>query len=539
MMAPASAAAWSLDHRPGLRHTLVALIFALGALPKLIYLFSHGALWGDEAALAMNIGPRGFLELGRPFVYLQVCPWGAMAGIKVMTLLLGTGEVGYRAFPTLAALAAMAFTYPLGARIHSREAGLVAMFLTGLGYWLTHYSAELKPYSLDATAAVLLLLLAARVLAAPQDNRAFVGLFAAGLVAVWSSITALFVLAGVGTALAFDAFTQRRGARRLVVVAGAGVAWVVAFAVHYQAYLVRSAVASDKKAVVFWNDGFAPMPPTTLAQLRWYPAKFFYAFVGPGGLGLRYLAGLAFLLGLYLLYKKGKLSFVVLLVSPLVYVLLASMLKRYPMLGRLVLFMIPSLVIPIGVTVAEGLAHARKAVRVAALALPLLLVAPTLKASWHRVRPQPGLRDMRHVMEEIAADFRDGDVIYMAGGGYATIFDFYAEQYKLPKIYVGVDNLRHFDEQKRFPHLVEVPPLAFGKPRVWFIGSTISDPGGDRDLLRSTEDPASFLGRFFARHGGRKLSSSPAHDMVLELWDMSDAVTPTGDAAIENPRPAD
>ncbi|MCB9647285.1 MAG: hypothetical protein H6730_11900 [Deltaproteobacteria bacterium] len=536
-MASPHADAWSLDHRPGLRRALVALIFILGALPKLIYLYSHGALWGDEAALAMNIGPRGFLELGRPFVYLQVCPWGAMAGIKALTLILGTGEVGYRAFPTLAALVAIAFTYPLGARIHSREAGLVAMFLTGLGYWLTHYSAELKPYSLDATAAVILLLLAARALSAPDDKRAFIGLFLGGLVAAWSSITSLFVLAGVGTALAFDALKERRGMKRLLTVGAVGVAWVVAFGVHYQAYLVRSAVASDKKAVAFWNDGFAPFPPTSLAELRWYPGKFFYAFVGPGGLGLRYLAGLVFLYGLYLLYKKGKLTFVVLLVSPLVYVLLASMVKRYPMLGRLVLFMIPSLVVPIGVVVAEALGHAKKAVRVAALALPILLVVPTLGQTWARVKPQPGLRDMRHVMQQIAAGYRPGDVIYMAGGGYATIFDFYAEQYGLPKVYVGVDNLRHYDEDKNFPHLVEVPPLVFGKPRVWFMGSTIWSEADPKLAFRSPEDPAAFLSRFFAKHGGRKLSSFPAHDMVLELWDMSAAVTPEGKAAIENPRP--
>lgn len=66
MMASPHADAWSLDHRPGLRRALVALIFILGALPKLIYLYSHGALWGDEAALAMNIGPRGSSSWGGP-----------------------------------------------------------------------------------------------------------------------------------------------------------------------------------------------------------------------------------------------------------------------------------------------------------------------------------------------------------------------------------------------------------------------------------------------------------------------------------------
>ena len=537
MMAPPSADPWSLEDRPGLRRVLVALVFVLGATPKLIYLYSHGALWGDEAALAMNIGPRGFLELGRPFAYLQVCPWGAMAGIKVFTLLLGTGEVGYRALPTVAALAAMAFTYPLGARVHSRAAGLVAMFLTGLGYWLTHYSAELKPYSLDAAVAVILLWLAVRALDAPTDPKTHGWLLLGGLIGAWTSITSLFVLAGVGAALAFDALSQRRGLRRVAVVAATGVAWVVAFAVHYRLFLVRSAVASDKKAVAFWSDGFAPLPPTTLAELRWYPAKFFYAFVGPGGLGLRYLAGAAFLLGLYLLYKRGKLAYIVLLVSPLVFVLAASMLKRYPMLGRLVLFMIPSLMVPIAVAAAEGLAHAHKAARVAALALPLLLVAPMLGQTWARVRPVPEQRDMRHVMQEIAAGYQPGDVIFMAGGGYGTIFDFYAEQYGLPKVYVGVDNLLHYDEDKNFPHLAEVPPLVFGEPRVWFMGSTIWSEADPKLAHRSPEAPATFLGRFFAKHGGRKLSSSSAQDMVLERWDMSQAVTPEGPAAIENARP--
>ncbi|CAN0527338.1 unnamed protein product, partial [Laminaria digitata] len=379
-------------------------------------------------------------------------------------------EVGYRAFPFVAALAAVVLAYAIGRRIHSPLAGLAAMLLTGTTYGLTHYAAEIKPYAVDAAVAGGITLAGAHVLAAPERYQRWGVMLVLGLIAAGTSLPALFVLGSCGIALALDAWLARRGAKHLVVVAGTGVLWLGAFFAHYQTFIVRSTLASSAKASKYWSSGFAPFPPTSLAELRWYPGKFFFFFDSPGGLSIRYLAGAIFILGIYALLKRKMHLQAVLLFGPTVLAICASALGKYPSVGRLMLFAVPAMMVVVAVGFTELMRQPRRHVRVIALALLLLLVAPGWGRTYAPIT-QPPRVDMRHVMAKIAEQRQEGDAVFMAGGGLATIWDFYGPGLGLPKLYTGVDGLRNFDEAGNYPALRDLAEKCFGHPRLWLVAA--------------------------------------------------------------------
>lgn len=527
---------WSLQRRPRLELALFVVIFLLGVVPKVATLLSRGAFWGDEAALAMNIGPRGFFELGRPFVYLQVAPWGSMAGMKLMTLIFGESELGYRAFPCLGATLALALAYGLGRRIHSPIAGLVAMFLTGTGYWLTHYSSELKPYAVDAAVAAALSLACVVALQQPERPRSWAVLAGLGVVGAWTSLPSLFVLGGCGLALGLDALQNRRGKRHIAKVAAVGVLWLVAFFVHYQTFIVRSRLATSKKVVKYWSDGFAPFPPTSLAELKWYPGKFFFFFESPGGMSLRYLAGAIFLFGLYALIKRGKLNFAIILFAPAVFAILASAVGKYPSVGRLMLFAVPAMMVMVAVGVCEFMLQPRLPLRLAGLALALVLVVPGFPQTYNPLLHPHERRDMRDIMAEIAQHRQPGDALFMAGGGLATIWDFYGPGLNLPKFYTGVDNLQYFDEDGNFPALKELADKTFGHQRLWLVSATLEFPVDEKKAGRSGEPQHTFITRYLERHGAKGTLRLSVDDLNLYLYDTTQAVLPEGVQGLQNPR---
>jgi len=535
MLTSSDTPGWSLRRRPRLEVALFVVILALSVAPKIADLLGRGALSGDEAALAMNIGPRAFVELGRPFVYLQVAPWGAMAGIKVMTLLLGETELGYRAFPFLGAVAAVLAAYTIGRRIHSPLAGLAAMLLTGTTYGLTHYAAEIKPYAVDAAVAGGITLAGAHVLADPQRYRRWGVMLAVGLIGAGTSLPSLFVLGSCGSALALDAWLARRGAKHLAVVVGTNVLWLGAFFGHYQTFIARSTLVSSAQAAKHWSEGFAPFPPTSWAELRWYPGKFFSFFDSPGGLSIPYLAGAIFILGIYALMKRKLHLQAILLFGPTVLAICASALGKYPSAGRLMLFAVPAMMVVVAVGFTELMRQPRRHVRVIAAAVLLLLVAP----GWGRTYAPitgPARVDMRHVMAKIAEQRQEGDAVFMAGGGLATIWDFYGPGLGLPKLYSGVDGLRNFDDAGNYPALRDLAEKCFGHPRLWLVAATLDFPIDEQRLQRSSEAEHAFITRFLAAHGATGDIVLRADDLNLYLYDTSTSSVPPGVGSLPNPR---
>jgi 4-amino-4-deoxy-L-arabinose transferase-like glycosyltransferase len=457
---------------------IAGILIALGAALRIWHWATRAPLWADEAALAMNIGPKGFSEMGRPFVLYQLCPYGYLAISKISTLLFGTGEHALRLVPLLAGTAMLAAVALAARRIASRAAALVVLAFAAVSPQLVHYSAELKPYQMDATIAALLLLLAVRVLERP-DARHLAALGVAGAVAGWISLPSIFVLGGVGAALLFEAHQRTQRLASIFPVLALSIGWLVSFAAHY--FLFLTSVQGEGKMEQYWSEAFAPFPITSFAHVRWYAGHFFHFFESPGGFRPRYLAGLLWLAGCVLLLRRNK-PVLILTVVPILLMTFASAMNRYPVHVRLLLFLLPSALITMSVPLAALLRDARRTMSAfAALLLIGLSIGPIRETAEVVAPPEKGPY-LSELIAHLAAHWQPEDRLYLEQethwiyAWYAWKNGFEAEpiygqsRSRSPTLAMskGVDwNL----------DLIDFEPL-LGRPRIWIITPTFRWPDG-------------------------------------------------------------
>jgi len=157
----------------------------------------------------------------------------------------------------------------------------------------------------------------------------------AGLLAIPLSHPAVFFLAGAGCALEIARLRagDRGALAKLACVAGV---WCASFAVLYFGFLRH--LEHNDYLLRYWSANLMPFPPTTFAQLRWFPSTFFGMFVDPGGFELGGgLAAFLFLIGLAEILRRDRNLFLILCL-PIFITLMASAAHQYPFGRRLILF---------------------------------------------------------------------------------------------------------------------------------------------------------------------------------------------------------
>jgi hypothetical protein len=154
------------------------------------------------------------------------------------------------------------------------------------------------------------------------------------------------VLAGVVTHLAATAMT-RGGGQTMVRVSVVALSWAAAFAallVTVFRPVVDHAAPLGRFMQWYWATNFLtsdpPGPRTKVSALLW--AVLPNTFLGAGALpGMTMALALVVALGVAALVTNGRARIAVLLIVPIIAVVIASMLRRYPIAERLVLFAAP------------------------------------------------------------------------------------------------------------------------------------------------------------------------------------------------------
>jgi hypothetical protein len=416
------------------RRRLVLLVALLtGGTLRLLQYAADRSLWLDEALVSESILTRGVGRLLRePLEYGQTAPAGFLLLQKASTALLGTGEHVLRLVPFLAAMAALLLFPALARAFVSRQGWALAVGLLAVAPFAVYYAGEAKPYALDLLAAVVVLLAAARVLRRP-DTAALAALAAAGVVALWVSQPAVFVVGGVGVVL--GATVLWRGDRAATLrLAAVGALWALAFAPVY-AHSVRS-LSDPGYMRAFWSSGFPDGPAWWLAApLRLFRDPFGVFGEDPTPLGAiqQVAAGLLFAAGCAWMVRRGRGDRLALLLAPAALALLAAALRLYPFggshtsAGRVLLFLLPALVLLVagGVAALLRVVPQRASVPVAAVAMAALLASPL-----HYAAVQvPHLRAEVEPLLAYAADEREeGDLLYVHYTGRAP-FRYYAGRY--------------------------------------------------------------------------------------------------------------
>jgi 4-amino-4-deoxy-L-arabinose transferase-like glycosyltransferase len=456
-------------------YQFILALIAVGVALRVWQYLDSAALWFDEIMLARNLVDRPLYALiMMPLDDNQVAPRGFLLAEKSAIVIFGNHEYALRLFPLLCALLALFLFYRLARRALAGPAVPLAMTLFVFTPAFIRYGSEVKQYSSDIAAALLMTILVLNWQSQPTIRRAYV-IGIVGAVVVFFSQAALFVLSGLGVMLLL-AVMRDRNLEKFRALMPMALIWGIAALVTV---IVSVATVTPETLAFqreFFKSGFVPIPLHSFRDLLWPVERFkeLILFVLQYNWLERawyeYLAvylstavyAIAIVAGFWSLWRRQR-DTALALIAPTVMVLAASTAHWYPFKGRLVLFLLPSLLI----AAAEGTDMLRRT-RLPHLPIALAVALLVLPLAWTLVKNLPIYRgeETRHVLEYVQQHRHEGDLLYAYWGASQAI-KYYGSRYDLhtKDVHFGrkhsSDTSGYFQELDRF----------CGQPRVWVIFS--------------------------------------------------------------------
>lgn len=356
---------------------LLTAVLLAGAALRLYSYLANPSLSVDDAMLTVNVASRSFLGLLRPLNLDQTAPPLFLWALKAATLLAGVHDPVLRALPLVAGLVLPYAVWRVAGRLVAPGPALVAAAFAALALILVQYSVSAKPYTVDALVTVLLVGATLRLLEAPARPRGWVTLAAGGVFALLCSTPALFVLGGCGLALVASPEVRRQPGARWRI-ATLGVVWGGVLALVY--FGIARAEATSAYMQAFWDEKFltpaALLDPAHAWDLvgRLPVASFVPDKALPGfPLALWLVAGWGFWS-----LRRRSWSHACLLAGPIVLLLIASSLHRYPLGPRVCVFAAPLFYLADAAALDRALAFRRPGGRTVCWALTGLWLAVLL-----------------------------------------------------------------------------------------------------------------------------------------------------------------
>ena len=490
---------------------LIVLLLVAGAGLRLWEYLIRASLWGDELVVIRNVVSKNALTLATQTIgNAQVAPVGFILLLKAVIHLFGTSEYSTRLIPFLASLVALPLFAVLGRRFFPREALLVAIAAFSTCPPVIRYAAQVKPYSSDVMIYLLCLVAAERWLRRPT-NRTSSWVAGTGAIVIWFSYPAVFTLSAI-TLLVLARYAARQlgiSARQAAVVFGTWLISGAAFAaIEYYRRMPPEVSVFMRR---FWAEWMLPAPVTASNILRWFISlarDLFWNFLGLPKVSI---GCVLLILGIWYLYKHASAT--TLLIAPPLVTLVAAALRYYPFSGRVILFLVPSIILlltagVLALATAIGKRGApiwmQQAVFMAGAVV--LAVQPILKYP-------PPYRDseIRPLLAYLESHRQNGDFMYVHQMAWAA-FEFYGPRFSLSLNQATVSSLRGKLNLPLGPHpatVVNDLHMFRGDKRLWVVFA-----GG---YPQEATAAVSYLDAI-----GRRLDCRSSYNAALYLYDLSD-----------------
>jgi hypothetical protein len=511
-----------------LGHTqMVALLLLLGFGLR-IWAYAHDtSIYLDEILLSRNILelPLGQL-LTKPLALDQVAPRGFLLIERLAVAIFGPSELALRLLPFVCGIASVVVFWRLAKSILTATGSAIALFLFTIGVPFIRFGAEVKQYECDLLAAIVLLLLALRLLVGEASTRRLATAGLAGFVVIWFSQASVLVMAGLGVGLAVEwliSRDKRTGRVLLITISLWAVASLVAVAVG-----LRSMTPSTRQFMnEFWAGAFFPRPFDWRIGTTWIWQRFTELFSDPTLLRYRWPAVFVLLamIGVIAIWKRNRTA-ALLLCGPLLIALAAAIAHQYPWRGRLAFWMLPTTLIAVaaGTEWVRGKASGVHAA-IGMLFLVAVFVAPVIALA--EAAPPYELEHHREILNYLQQHRQPGDVIYVVQLQEIGT-QFYGPRYGLqPNEWItGI-----CDANDARAYLRDVDRFR-GAPRLWVL------TGSGRPLKAVHAAVRSYLGTIGVRRDVKTFPSMTLGIVSIELYDLSDPVRLVTASAEESPVPA-
>lgn len=321
-------------NRGRIRRRLVLLMISMVTVNlvwRIVRYVLHFPLWPDEGMVAMNFVGHGFWDMAVPsrHYYVQIAPlffwWGELAVAKV----LGLSDWSLRFLPFVAGIGGMLLFCRLATALLPLREALLSTAILAASYYPVRHATEVKPYSFDLLASVLIMWLGLRLWQSRFSIRRWVAFALSSVVAVWCSITSVFVAGGV--MLLLVPHDLRGGGRKgLLLWLLTGIMLAVSFLLSLVVFILPM-----KQETGFlngmWETAFPPLDRPWL--IPWWMvtthAGHFLAYpFGGGNFGSIFTLALV-IAGVLVLWRRDRRKAFFLL-APAALSLLAAFLHQYP-----------------------------------------------------------------------------------------------------------------------------------------------------------------------------------------------------------------
>lgn len=136
---------------------LLAILFLATAVRLFLFFGVEKSLWLDEAALALNILDKNFLELFKPLQYAQSAPPLFLVLTKALVSVFGAGERVLRFIPFLCSILSLFAFWLLAKELFKKNSFLcaISLLIFSLSMPLLYNTIEFKPYAADVLFTIL------------------------------------------------------------------------------------------------------------------------------------------------------------------------------------------------------------------------------------------------------------------------------------------------------------------------------------------------------------------------------------------------
>jgi|GEM_PF-334643 len=343
---------WAVKNKSIIQQLGVVLILS-GIALRLVVFYQNRSLFIDESNLARNIVEKNWIDFFQILDYYQYAPPLFLCIEKCSTWMMGANEYALRLWPLVAACLSLFLIWAIAKRIKLEGyAPLIPLAWMVFSPLLVRYSTEVKQYSTDVFVGLFLIwwvvsrgfpssLKASEqgVLSTEWPAHFYWALI--GGISVWLSMPSVFVLAGIGLLLVYEAWQRRANTeiQRWLIVIGF---WLINFAGYYFIILSKDL---DKQALIDYHSQYF-FPLQWYKWEAWLQAGMVFQSILRSAFGFTTLAylvgGLGLLWGLRHLWQTKTFLFWLLL-SPILICLAVSSLGFYSLIPRLTLFFIPLL----------------------------------------------------------------------------------------------------------------------------------------------------------------------------------------------------
>jgi hypothetical protein len=274
--------------------------------------------------LALNLVNRSFIDLLKPLSFNQGAPLGFLLAQKVVISILGSKDYILRLIPLTAGLVSILLMYLVSKKIGRHLSIILSLGLVALSQNLIYYSSELKQYSTDVLATLVLLLFCLKCLETKVKLTSIVVLGIVSSLTIWFSHPSVFICAGIFLTLGLD-FALNGDTNRLFWLLGVGVVWGICIGFIYIINLRY--LASNNFLLNFWNGGFAPLPPWS--NIGWYKISMINMLKDPATLPANLITVGLLIIGIFS-FSLRRWQLMMILLAPFLFLLITSALGKYP-----------------------------------------------------------------------------------------------------------------------------------------------------------------------------------------------------------------